>query len=118
MNDSQQGVRIVPMGCRVAVFKSPDNEQPEPPKPAMSEVADLGFARLFEIGGRHDDDNPTVENGKIVKGVVAANGDCEHHHFEEGQVVWYLEPAAIVIQGVHVLPALYVLAKQEETSTG
>lgn len=101
--------KIKPLGCRVAVAKSPDNvERRAEEGPQVAELGG-GLAVLLGLGER---ERPGSENGAIVKGIVTSDGDCEHHHFEEGQVIWYLEDAAIQLGDTYVVSTGYVLAKE------
>lgn len=97
--------RIKPVGCAIAVAKSPDNEEQEDQGPT---VIDMGAFALINVSQARD------LSAELVKGVVTANGDCEHHHFNEGEVVWYVERAAVKLGDTYVVPTSYVIAKEED----
>lgn len=103
--------RIKPLGCKVAVAKSPDNSE-RMPEPEVASVGGSLFIAL--LAGSDEDRKPSASNGRIVKGIVMTNGDCEHHHFEEGQVIWYLDDAALQLHDTYIVPTAYVVAKEED----
>src|SRR4051795_11104558 len=96
---------IQPLGCTIAVAKSPDNteikadEEQEGPT-----IIDLGLFRLIDVplgGASEQQRHRGSETGYLVKGVVVTNGLCEEHghtEFTEGEVVWYVEQAAVQVR--------------------
>lgn len=102
--------KLKPLGCQVAVAKSPDNVEASPTEDHGARIQDLGGGSLFAtIIGGPDPEQASVANGRIVKGLVTATGDCEHHHFEEGAAIWYFEEAAIQIIDTYVVPVRYII---------